>query len=225
AHPSARLLVQRRARGLLLAPLAATTLGLGVVGDVWWGDSQVEHVKGLQRAAIASFTHGDVLAQELEGREVIVLNSNSQAVGLYGEFVLAAYGQPVPASWRTLAMGEFAMFASRPRDNVLELAAIQGAWLRGPNELFFRREDRHVVTGDVFEYPSLRVEVLADEDGDPTKVRMTFPHSLEDPRYLFLSSTPKGLRKWAVPAVGKPGVVPLPRMPVVEEGESRIDGD
>jgi hypothetical protein len=202
--------------------MATAALAMGSVGDVVWGDSQIDHLIALQTSSIAAFTQGDVLAQELEGREVIVLNSNSQSVGLYGEFMLAAYGRPVPASWRTLAMGEFPMSVRRPKDNVLELSAIQGAWLRGPNELFFRREDQHVFAGDIFEYPNLRVEVLADEGGDPTKVRVTFPHGLDDPRYLFLISTPQGLRRWRVPVVGGPGVVPLPFMPVVEHGASRI---
>ncbi len=213
----------RRVRGVLLSPLAALALGLAGPGDLVWGDDVGEHLETQQAATIAAFTQGEVLDQELGGRDVVLLNSNNQAVGLYGEFMLAAYGWPAPSSWRSLAMSEFAMFAKRPRANVLELSAIQGAWLRTSSELFFRREDQHIFAGDVIEYPSLRVEILADDGGDPTHVRFTFPDSLDHPRYRFLISTPNGLRRWKVPAIGRTGVVPLPRLPKdVDPAESRI---
>jgi hypothetical protein len=224
-----RLLLQRRLegpasrrRGGLLAPLAAVSLGLAGPGDLRWGDSQIDHLRELQASAIAAFTRGDLLDQDLAERDVIVLNSKSQAVGLLGEFVLAAHGWPTPASWKSLAMGEFALLAKRPRANVLELSAIEGAWLRSPLELYFRREGQPLVAGDVLEYSSMRVEVLADEDGHPTQVRFTFPDSLDHPRYLFLSSTPEGLRRWPVPAIGQRGIVPLPRQPAEELADNRL---
>jgi hypothetical protein len=230
AIASWRLVLQRqleqpakRVRGLALAPLAALALGLAGPGDLRWGHAQIDHLRELQTAEIAAFTVGDLLDQELDGRDVVVLNSNNQAVGLLGEFVLAAYGWPAPASWKPLAMGEFAMLALRPRANVLELSAIQGTWLRSPAELFFRRADQALVAGDVLEYSSLRVEVLADDDGHPTRVRFTFPDSLDHPRYLFLISTPKGLRRWQVPGVGQRAPVPLPRLPSeFDPGDSSI---
>lgn len=206
-HPAKRL------RGLVLAPFAALALALAGPGDLAWADSQIDHLRELQTSAIAAFTQGDLLDQELAERDVIVLASNNQAVGLYGEFMLEAYGWPAPASWKSLAMGEFAMFAFRPSANVLELSAIQAAWLNSPSELFFRRKDQPLVAGDVLDYPSLRAEVLADDDGHPTRVRFSFPDSLDHPRYLFAISTPTGLRRWPVPAIGQRAVVPLPRLP------------
>lgn len=216
----ARMLAQQalersasRLRGALLAPLALLGLGLGVPGDLVWGQTSIDNLVDQQATTIAAFTRGDVLEQPLADRDVVLLNSNNQSVGLYGEFMLAAYGWPTPASWRTLAMSEFAMSAARPRANVLELSAIQGAWLQTYYELFFRRQDQPIVAGEVFDYASMRVEILADVEGDPTKVRFVFPHSLDDPRYLFLISTPEGLRRWPVPKVGGRGVVPFPRLP------------
>ena len=46
----------------------------------------------------------------------------------------------------------------------------------------------------------------------------TFPYALDDPRYLFLISTPEGLRRWPVPKVGGRGIVPFARLPT--EGDS-----
>ena len=202
---------------LLPLPLVTLALGLAIPGDIVWGQRYVEHLHELQVSNLAAFTEGDLLEQDLADRDVVLLNCLSQSVGLYGEFVLDAYGAPVPRTWRVLAMTRFAMFASRPEDRVLELSAITDAWLRTPGELFFRREEQHLRTGDVLEYPSLRAEILADDDGDPTRVRFTFPHSLDDPRYLFIISTSEGLVRWPVPKVGQRGVVPLAQLPTLTD--------
>lgn len=202
-----------------LAPLppAALAIALGIPGDIVWSQGNIDLLAGLQVSNVAAFTEGDVLEQPLAERDVLLLNCVSQSVGLYGEFMIDAYGGPVPRSWRPLAMGQFAMFASRPEDRVLELTAIQDAWLRTAGELFFRREDQHLYAGDVLEHPGLKVEILADDEGDPTRVRFTFPVSLDDPRYLFVISTRAGLMRWPVPAVGKVGVVPIPQLPTVTD--------
>jgi hypothetical protein len=208
---------------LLPLPLAGLALGLGIPNDIAWGQNNIAHLHGLQVSNVAAFTEGDILDQPIAGRDVVLLNCASQSVGLYGGFVLDAYGGRPPRSWRLLAMAPFAMSASRPADNVLELTTIQDAWLRTAGELFFRREDQHLRTGDVLEVPGLRAEILADDDGDPTRVRFTFPVSLDDPRYLFVISTSKGLRRWAVPGVGKRGIVPFPELPVITDpGALRI---
>ena len=108
------------------------------------------------------------------------------------------------------------MFAFRPDARTLELTAIQGAWLMTAGELFFRRAEQLLPTGSTLDYPGMRVKVLADHEGRPTKVRFSFPHSLDDPRYLFLTSTTQGLNRWQVPKVLGTAVVPLPRIPFPE---------
>jgi hypothetical protein len=208
---------------LLPLPLAGLAVGLGIPGDLVWGHYNIGHLHGLQVNNVAAFTEGDLLDQKIAGRDVVLLNCASQSVGLYGGYMLDAYGGQVPRTWRLLAMSQFAMFANRPAENVLELTAIQDAWLRTAGELFFRREDQPLRKGDVLEHPGLRAEILADEDGDPTSVRFTFSASLDDPRYLFVISTPTGLRKWTVPKVGSRGVVPFPMLPTITDpGALRI---
>ncbi|MFV8750524.1 hypothetical protein ACNOYE_08220 [Nannocystaceae bacterium ST9] len=205
-----------RLRGAAMVPFVGL-LALGhVVGDLDWNHRYLIHLAGMQRSDALGFSEGDLLDQELEGRDVIVLNGPSQTVGMYGPFLLHSQGLPTPASWRSLALGgEHAMFAFRPDANTLDLAAVQGAWLLTSGELFFRRAEFGVPTGTVFDYPSLRAEVLADDgEGHPTKVRFRFPHSLDDPRYLFLTSTRRGLMRWPVPAIKGSAIVPLPRQPI-----------
>ncbi|NVB42492.1 hypothetical protein G6O69_32010 [Pseudenhygromyxa sp. WMMC2535] len=217
----ARLLWARKwARGLALLPAALVLFGLHVPMDIAWGQRYIRHLDGMQAGNILAFTEGDLLQQPLEGRDVIVLNAPSQTAGLYGEYVLHQNGAPTPRSWRPLALSaEFPMAAFRPQADTLELTAIAGgAWMYTAGELFFRRDEARLRTGEVLEYPTLRVEILADtDDGHPTKVRFRFARDLDDPQYLFMISTPKGLMRWTVPPVGGRGVVPFARLPPPED--------
>jgi hypothetical protein len=205
-----------RLRGVALIPFVVV-LALGHVwADLYWNHRYLIHLAGMQQSDAMGFSEGDVLEQDLEGRDVVVLNGPSQTVGMYGPFLLHSEGRPVPASWRSLSLGgEHAMFAFRLDERTLELSAIQGAWLLTSGELFFRRAEHGVPAGTVFEFPSLRVEVMTDDgEGHPTKVRFRFPHSLDDPRYLFLTSTRHGLMTWKVPPIKGSAIVPLPRQPI-----------
>lgn len=203
-----------RLRGVALLPIVGAMLLLNIYWDLRWSDRYLIHLDALSAADEMAFTEGDLLEQELAGRDVLLLNGPSQTVGMYGPFVLDTMGEPMPASWRPLALGgEHPMFAFRPSANTLELTAIQGAWLMTAGELFFRRAEQLLPAGSKLDYPSMHVEILADHDGHPTKVRFTFPRSLDDPRYLFLTSTKAGLNRWPVPKLLGTSVVPLPRVP------------
>jgi hypothetical protein len=206
-----------RLRGAGMVPLLGVLLWLNTVEDVKWNNLYLVHLDGMQASDLGAYTEGDLLEQELGGRDVIVLNAMSQTVAMYGPFVLHANGAPVPASWRSLALGgNHPMWAFRKDKHTLELVGIEGgAWLRTAGELFFRRLEQHLPAGSTFDYPGMQVEVLADDDGDPTRVRFRFPHSLDDPRYLFLVSTKRGLMRWDVPPVWGSNVVPRPRQPYV----------
>ncbi|MFO7563626.1 MAG: hypothetical protein R6X02_13345 [Enhygromyxa sp.] len=206
---------RRRLLGVALLPLVGAALALNTYFDLRWTQRYLRHLDGLAEADVMAFTDGDLLEQELAGRDVLVLNGPSQSVGMYGPFALHVMGEPVPASWRPLSLGgEHAMFAYRPDENTLELAAIQGAWLMTAGELFFRRAEQRLPTGSTLDYPGFHVEVLADDgEGRPTRVGFRFPHSLDDPRYLFVTSTGRGLNRWSVPPVHGKAVIPLPRVP------------
>src|SRR5690606_5208876 len=183
---SARLSSTRNLRGALLLPFAGLLAYAHTVGDLRWGQAYIIHLDQLEARNLAALRDGNLLEHELGGRDVVILNGPNQSLGLHGGFMLDALGEPAPASWRPLALaGQFAMFATRPDARCLELAAIQGAWLHGTSELFFRREDRPLETGDVLEWPTLRVEVLAADAGHPTKLRFEFDRPLE--QFIFVA--------------------------------------
>lgn len=198
------------ARRWLPVPFAVVLLFANVVFDLRSGRDMIENIP-LVEAPRAVPSGMD--PEALRGRDVVVLNATNLSTAIHGGFVLEAQGWPATRSWRVLAMGSFAMSAARPRPDTLELWAVQGAWLETPNERNFRRADQPLVAGDVRERGGLRVEILEDVDGHPTRIRVRFPASLDDPRYAFLISTQHGLRRWQPPAVGGRGIVPLPSLP------------
>jgi hypothetical protein len=204
-------------RRLLPAPFAALLLYNHIVFDLRSGQRMVEAIHAAEGPTIAAFAQGDLASMEpeqLRGREVIVLNAVNLPTGLHGGFMLEALGWPAPRSWRALAMGPFALSVTRPAPDTLELWAVQGAWLATTYEHNFRRADQPLVAGDVRDRGGLHVEIVDDLDGHPTRVRVRFPVSVDDPRYLFLMSTKQGLRRWQPPKVGRPGIVPLPALPI-----------
>ncbi len=210
-----------RLRGAALLPFAALLAYTHGVGDLRWGQDYIEHIDLLQAQNLAAFVEGDVLGPDLGDADVIIVNAPSQTLGLYGAFALDAKGWPAPRTWRPLALGgDFALVANRPKPNVLELSTVQGAWMHTAGELFFRREDQPLEPGDRLFYPSLRVDILAAEQGHPTRVRFSFDRPLE--QFLFLVATPEGLRRWPPPALGKVGVVPLPRLPAVDDPDDVV---
>jgi hypothetical protein len=221
---SMRLLLGRipasRLRRLLPVPFALALLYCHVVLDLRLGHRIVEAIHVYEAPTLAAFARGDLASMDpeaLRGRDVIVLNAVNLPTGLHGGFVLEARGWPATKSWRTLAMGPFALSAARPTPDTLELWAVQGAWLATTYEHNFRRADQPLHAGDVRERGGLRVEIVEDRDGHPTRIRVRFPVSIDDPRHLFLISTKQGLRRWQPPAVGRRGIVPLPSLPLAQD--------
>jgi hypothetical protein len=208
-------------RRLLPVPFMLILLLRHGVDDLRLGARMVEAIHVTQSPSLAAFARGDLASMDpeaLRGRDVVVLNAVDLPTGLHGGFILEAHGWPVPRSWRTLAMGPFALSVTRLAPDTLELWAVHGAWLGTTYEHNFRRADQPLYAGDVRERGGLRVEIVEDLDGHPTRLRVQFPVSVDDPRYLFLISTKQGLRRWQPPKLGRPGIVPLPALPQAARG-------
>jgi hypothetical protein len=210
-----------RVRGAVLVPIAGLLAWQHTLGDIRWGNSYLRYLDALQASNMVAFTDGDLLKDDLSGRDVIIVNGPSQSVGLFGSFVLHTADLPTPRSWRPLTLGSnFASVANRPAANILVVSTVQGAWLRNAGELFFRREDQPLHTGDMLTYPTLSAEVLRDDDGHPTSVRFVFDRNLDDPSLVFVVATEHGIMRWNVPPVKGRNVIPLPKLPAVPEAEN-----
>ena len=77
----------------------------------------------------------------------------------------------------------------------------------------YRGADTGFQAGDVVTLDGLKVEVLSTIGPHPRRMRFTFAQSLDEPSYLFLHSTPAGMRRYSMPALGKSVVMPPPEGP------------
>ena len=213
----------RRLRALLCLVPLALLLRAHTLAELRWGRLYVQVLVQIELSLEQAFVRGNLLGPDGSGsdlgeREVIVINAHTQTVAFHGHFWLDSEGYPRPASWRPLALAQVPFVAVRVDPNTLELSTIQGALLESGAELFFRREGQGMPAPTALHWPGLDVQVLDDDgEGHPTRVQFTLPAPLEDPRYLYLVTTPEGLMRWTPPPVGGRAIVPRPRLPIVLE--------
>jgi hypothetical protein len=112
-----------------------------------------------------------------------------------------------PDAWRVLAAPAGGAIVLREGLHSLELRAPDDApvitghgllWRLAPP---FREGERFHVTG-------MDVEIRAVRAGQPTRIRYTFEHSLDDPRMVFWMATDVGFEQVAPPPVGRGRFVP-----------------
>jgi hypothetical protein len=77
----------------------------------------------------------------------------------------------------------------------------------------YRRSEALFRAGDRIRGENYDVEIAAAYAGEPTRVRVILPVPLEDPRYVFLFASDKGLRRIALPSVGATLKLPPPAWP------------
>jgi hypothetical protein len=82
-------------------------------------------------------------------------------------------------------------------------------------ESVYRRETStfHVAEQVTTSATGMRITVLAEANGEPIHLRISFPGTLDDSRYVFLYSNADGLQRIRLPAVGGRELLPPPAAP------------
>lgn len=155
---------------------------------------------------------GDLLEHSPAGRDVVILNIYDFNWACYGAFVLPTLGYPRARTWRALSMLNNDAILSRPTENTLEIATVHEHWFSSIPAGFYRGRDAPLPVGSVVDVGEMRVEVVADFERNPVRVRFVFPHSLDDPRYLFAYVEEQALHRWEPIEVGSRAALPAPRM-------------
>lgn len=121
-------------------------------------------------------------------------------------------GQTSPrACWR-LSPYALPHAVRRIADDAIEVRVLQGVAPPFANSLY-RSGASPLASGDVVEVDGMRVTVLEAPGGEPLQLRFEFERSLDDPRFVFLHATPRGLVRIALPPVGKKVRLPPPAVP------------
>jgi hypothetical protein len=139
-------------------------------------------------------------------RDFVLLSARDPTFLMYVPFILHDAGRGVPRSWRALTMTSRPISVRRVLSNTLELSVNGGSLLENPVVYLFRRGDHPLREGQVVRLRGLEVTVLKVEGRGPSSLRVRFDRSLDDPSLVLLTISPNGLRRMAVPAVGREAV-------------------
>lgn len=136
-------------------------------------------------------------------QRIVIVSTVEHTTGVFLPFVRYALGHPLPRSCWTLSGSPHAHDILRPAPNVLEIAVLGGAFMGEGVENFYRDDRLAFVPGETTKIDGLKIEIVAVKEGKPSRVRFTFDKPLEDPDYLFLYSSPDGMRRIELPKVGE----------------------
>lgn len=185
-----------------------------VVSDAIFARVQLASLATVRDAHRDFFDSPQVHARDLTGKHVFVLAAPDLVTGIYGFATMDLVGRPVPDSWHSLVMDTRRHLVRRIDARTIELSAIGPAFHLDYQEALFRAPRDALQPGDKIDAGIFVAKVLrATDDEGPSAILFKFDLPLEDPSFLFLDATPRGLEPFALPAVGQTRVVNPPQIP------------
>jgi hypothetical protein len=198
AEIGAALLRDGRAHGRLVGFVASAMLGFHVFVNpllVPVRAASLKPVRELFDNADDSAPHG----ASVVGRTFIYVNPPSDAIVGFSPTRRAALGIPRPATQRWLVTSIDPVTVARPSARSLELTVASGVDIGE----FFRPRGVPIEAGHHVALDEFHVHVLAvTPEGLPARIRFDFEHSLEDPRYVWLTWDGRKYEAFEPPALG-----------------------
>ncbi|HKP64664.1 MAG TPA: hypothetical protein VJV78_48340 [Polyangiales bacterium] len=145
----------------------------------------------------------DIDDRTIADQQLIVFAAQDVMTCYYFPYVRAFYGRPRPRSVRLLSGSLQAHDLTRVSAQAFDLNVLTSDVERMAAGSNYRPEDAPFAVGDEVHLDGLHVKVLAVYGGQPVRTRFTFDAPLEDPRYVFLHPTERGLRRVLLPGVGE----------------------
>ena len=128
-------------------------------------------------------------------------------------WVRKLYGLSLPRSYWRLSGTNHVQEIRRIAPNAFELLVLASDLDETMAGSLYRSKKRPMVMGRSFRVDGMRVQVLGTIGGNPWRTRFTFDQSVDDGQYLFLHSTPTGMRRISMPPVGGKLRLPMPSPP------------
>ncbi|HEY6560793.1 MAG TPA: hypothetical protein VI072_26125 [Polyangiaceae bacterium] len=178
----------------------------------------IEHLRGFMGAAAVQ-RHWAATAQipdeGARDRRVIIVTGADFTTIANLPWVRSLLGRPLVKSYWRLSGAVQVHEIQRIAPNAIELQVLSNELEDSMAGSLYRSAKLGFSPGDSFSMPGMRVEVLGVDDATltPWSTRITFAHSLDDPRYLFLHSMPEGLRSFKMPRIGEKLRLPAPGPP------------
>jgi hypothetical protein len=160
------------------------------------------------RAAVLSPSRQGI---DLADKHVIVMLTKVQELILYGRLAADYHGVAVPRSWHVVSTTRAPLNVRRTGPRTLEIShMLDATWLATREDRQFRPPPHGLPAGTEIRTGVFDVTILAAERGRPTKIRLSFPTSVDDPRHVFLMQRGFELVEYRPPPVGGINFVPLP---------------
>jgi hypothetical protein len=199
------------------SPLAAAVLVGIAFFQVWHASNRsMNEVRG--RAYFHRSVRQWVLEAEIDDRrvtrqDIFYVNGLEHTLAVFSTFIRYFHGHPMPRSCRILSAAPRAHDIERTAENVLEISVLGGSMLSSDLEKLYRADRFPLNAADTVQLEGMKVEIVKLLRGKPFHVRFTFDKPLEDPSYLFLHSSEKGLRKFDLPDIGERVRIPKAQFP------------
>ncbi len=191
-----RDLFRRRARAWL-AVVAVVHVLLPVVYWVTVADVYAGIAERANQVA-----HTMEVPRDWQGLRVVVLQSPDPGAFLITPLQRAVEVGTFPRTWWTLSMQEQDLRVTRTDERTLEVEPVGGRWLDTLYEQVVRTMATPFSVGDRVPLDGASVEVLAAQDGHPTRIRLQLDVPLESPGLLFLEWREGTFRRWTPPGPG-----------------------
>lgn len=141
--------------------------------------------------------------EKVADQDIFLINSIEHTSAFFSPFVLNYHGYPMPHSWRILSAAHRAHDIRRPSKNILDFTVLGGSLLQSSMEKFYRTDKYPYKVGDQVILDEFKVEITNLFKGKPLRFRFIFNKPLEDPSYLFLYSSKRGIKVFDLPRIGE----------------------
>jgi hypothetical protein len=145
----------------------------------------------------------DIDDRTVAQQDVMVFGAQDVMTCWYIPYLRAFAGRPRPRSAWVLSGAPQAHDLIRVAPNAFVLAVLTSDVERMAAGSNYRPLDAPMKVGDEVKLSGMQVKVVSVLRGQPARALFTFDAPLEDPRYLFLHPTERGLRRVRLPAVGE----------------------
>jgi hypothetical protein len=187
--------------GLGWAQLAAP-LRNAITGDI-------EYMIGARRWVLSA----ELDPSRVATQRVLLLSSTDFVTTHFWAYTWRYHGRPMPRSYYPLSTSPTAHDVERPAPNELILRPLGALFFESAGEQMFRAPELSWRDGEQVVLPGMVARIEGVRSGMPLAVRLTFEVPVDDPSLAFLISTPDGLTRVELPAVGETVRLPAPAQP------------
>ncbi len=155
--------------------------------------------------------NAEIPDQDVENRRVVLISGADFTTNANLPWVRLVGNHPLPRSYWRMTGAVSGHIIKRVAPNAIELEPLTDQLDGTIVGSLYRSGDAGFQAGDRVTIDGMSIEVLSTIGPHPFRTRLTFERPLDDPSYLFVSSTRTGVRPFSMPPVGETIEMPMPQ--------------